>query len=539
MNRLTNFLLRPTYLLSALLCVSAFLGFAGAAHAAPTVAECRSAARPPGDRVAFMNACRALLSQQGQRASSALAAQAVVVMDARTTPANVNFANVPTWSDADIMARFAAARDTRNLVDTSDPVQPNFSRRISWLFPDYGCGDRAEQVAIQAQLAGKARPYKLFAWGNLRVFTNEVAEGVTYWGYHVAPVVKNTAGEPIVLDPALSPCRPLPWKEWLAMMVDDMSQYDDLPNWSGVTLADSWAYDDFSNVAGNPDDSVRSTPELEHWLLWQERERQIALGRDPYSVLGTSPPWAGYNCVKVESQFTTATIAPGATTTLNAACPFATKVVGSGWFLGSSQQNVSKSAKNGNGWQVVSRNTGSVAAGLEVQANCLTGAPSNTSVTTVTGSAVNIAANTFATASATCPSGTLIGGGFSTTAGTTLMRIYANRRSPTNANVWQVSAQNTTTTTKSLTPYSYCLGGTNFTFTQTSASLPSGSSRAVASCGGTQTLMGGGFAFPRTSAYRIPYASLFSGIAYIAEFSPSPPSGDANAIAYGECLAHP
>jgi len=530
MIRLTNLLLLPACFLCAL------LGFGGAAHAGPTVAECRSAARAPGDRVAFLDACRALLQQERQRAGVAtLAAAPVSVMDARTTPANVNFANVPTWSDADIMARFAAVRDSRYLVEFGDEQQ--FKRRIPWLFPRWGCGDRAEQVDIKAAEAGKARPYKLYAWGNLRVYTNNVPEGVVYWNYHVVPVVKNSAGEPIVLDPALSPCRPLPWKEWLAMMVDDISEYDQLEPWGGVTLADSWAYDDWSNVAGDPNDSPKSTPALQSELLPRERELQTEMGRDVYSVLGNSPPWSGFNCVRVDEQVTSTMIPPGATTTLSSVCPYATKVVGGGWFFGSQQQNISKSAKNNNGWQVVSRNTGSSSVGLDVQANCLTGAPSSTSVTTVTGSTVNVTANSFATASATCANGTLIGGGYATTAGTTLLRIFANRRSPTNGNTWQVSAQNTNSTTKSVTPYAYCLPNTAFTFSQTATSLGGSSSRAVATCPGS--IMGGGFSFPRTTAYRIPYEWLFAGIAYITEFNPSPSSGDPNAIGYAECLGHP
>lgn len=533
MSRLTNLLLLSGCLLSAL------FGFPASAAAAPTTAECRSPARGPGDRVAFLNQCRALLHEQKQRSASSLAAGSPAVMDARTRPANVSFANVPTWSDADIMARFAAARDSRHLVDWSDADQPNFQRRTSWLFPYFGCGDRAEQVAILSAQAGKARPYKLFAWGNLRIYTNNVAEGVVYWNYHVAPVVKNSAGEPIVLDPALNPCRPLPWKEWLALMVDDISEYDDVANWAGVTLADSWAYDDFSFVAGDPADSVRSTPELQNNLLFQERQLQIDLGRNVYGVLGTSPPWSGFNCVRVDQHVTSTTISPGATATSSSVCPYATKVVGGGWWLGSHQQNVSKSAKSGNGWQVVSRNTGNVSTGLEVQASCLTGAPNNSSVTTVTGSTVNIAPNAFNTASATCANGTLIGGGYATTAGATVMRVFANRRSPTNANTWQVSAQNTTTGTKSVTPYAYCLANTSFTFSQTSASVGE-SARASAACpNNNQVLMGGGFSFPRTTAYRIPYASVFAGIAYITEFATAPPSGDPNAISYAECLAHP
>lgn len=70
-------------------------------------------------------------------------------------------------------------------------------------------------------------------------------------------------------------------------------------------------------------------------------------------------------------------------------------------------------------------------------------------------------------------------------------------------------------------------------------SLGSGRSRATATCAATQSLMGGGFAFPRTTAYAIPYTSSFLGTVYITEFVPSPAGGDPNALSYAQCLSHP
>jgi hypothetical protein len=72
--------------------------------------------------------------------------------EARSGVASLNFTNVPTWSDADIKAQFAAIRDKRYSPDSLDP-SPN-PRRITWMYPNDGCFDRAEQFNVQALTLG-------------------------------------------------------------------------------------------------------------------------------------------------------------------------------------------------------------------------------------------------------------------------------------------------------------------------------------------------------------------------------------------------
>src|SRR4051794_27261883 len=77
--------------------------------------DCKSAAAPTVDAKTYMDTCRAQATtarlQLGQAAVAAAS-----VFDSRTTVAGANFANVPTWSDADIVAQFAATRDTRYMI---------------------------------------------------------------------------------------------------------------------------------------------------------------------------------------------------------------------------------------------------------------------------------------------------------------------------------------------------------------------------------------------------------------------------------------
>jgi len=275
---------------------------AGGGAAAPSFLDCDSATPPKEDIQAFVASCRARAAsarKKGVSRRSYPSEDASDVYSRRTTVAELNFADVPTWSDADINAEFASVRDERYLTQTSPP-EPGFQRRMSWLYPDDGCYARAEQVDVRVAQVGKTRPYKLFAFGPLRVYTSNAPSGVVRWWYHVVPVVKNEAAQPIVLDPAVSPCQPLPYQKWLALMIDDVSAYDDLENGNGVALGDSWSYNLFSLSSGEPPHSAESLDDLQGIYLFSEWSRQTELGRDPNLVLGDRPPWSGQGCLSAD-----------------------------------------------------------------------------------------------------------------------------------------------------------------------------------------------------------------------------------------------
>jgi len=263
-----------------------------------TLDDCKSAKWPKGDFQAFTAFCRAQAASARGNAESVRNLSTALdgdVSSHRATLAELNFADVPIWSDTDINEQFSRARDDRYLTQF-DAAEPDFPRRMSWLFPDDGCFARAEQVDVRVAEAGKERPYKLFAFGDLRVKTDNSPEGWVYWRYHVVPVVKNGAGEPIVFDPALSPCKPLPYKQWLALMVDKITDYDNVAGGFGVALGDSWAYWPNSLPSGERSHSDDSLIDLQGNYLAEEWKRQSELGRDPTVILGEQPPWSGDAC---------------------------------------------------------------------------------------------------------------------------------------------------------------------------------------------------------------------------------------------------
>jgi hypothetical protein len=519
-------------------------GSAGAA--ALTMADCNSAIPSKSvDFKTFVETCRRLAAEErarmgGPSLSAATAAAGEVYANRKAMSAMnaTAFSAVPTWSDADILSMFPLTRDNQYLTDENNDTSP--LRRISWMFPENGCQTRAELVAVQAAQAGKLPPYKLFAFNfpqDLRVYTDNTPSGMVTWGWHVAAVVKNTAGEPIVFDPAISPCKPLPWKKWLATMADDISVFNDVAGENGVGLGDSSSYGPYSLMSGEPSHSTEARTEQEQWWLMMEWNRAVELGRDPYVVFGANPPWSGYACVTTELEQVTQTVGANFTGNVTATCPFPTLAVGGGLALGAPQGfAVAKNAKSGNGWQVIARNNSGSSNTVTANAVCLTGAPANASVSTVTGNTANINANGFGSSSATCSSGTMVGGGYSTTQGSSIVRVYNNARSNGTSSTWQVSGYNTTSSSKSLTAYGYCLSNTNFTYNQISSGMDNGVGFLVCS---PKTVLGGGYKFPWFANYSVYGMYPFGPEIFVSYITPEPPSGDPTVRAYAECLAHP
>jgi hypothetical protein len=518
-----------------------------AAKAQPDI-DCKSArAIPPNvDEKTVNETCRARAAAERAKAGGPAAINVSNVFDARTNVAGATTAlasaTVPTWTDADILAQFASTRDTRYMT-TSD--HPGFQRRISWMYPDNGCFARAEQVNVRVVAAGKARPAKLFVFGaynrgaDLHVSTSNATSGSVNWQYHVVPVVKNSAGEPIVFDAALSPCRPLPWKDWLLLMAPDLSFYDNLAANNGITVASSGAYAPYSLVTGEqPHEQESLNDQIVSFLPAEWYRQETDMGRDPNVVLGSSPPWSGFACVTADIRQTFTTVAANTSKTVTTNCPFATLAAGGGYGIDSTGVTVSKTARSGNGWQVVFKNTTGSTKNVAVSANCLTGAPANASVTTVSNTVSAVQPGSTATASAACSSGTLIGGGYSTTQGSTsVMRVFKNGRSSTSGSSWQVSVNNTTFTAKDVTAFGYCLANTGFTFSRTSASLDNGGV-TFAICS-PNTVLGGGHQFPSSTNLTVTQMYPFGSQIFVTNMSPIPPNGDPNALGFAECLAHP
>jgi hypothetical protein len=179
----------------------------------------------------------------------------------------------------DMQERFEHFRDERFM---KDPANPNFLRRISWLYPKDGCWTRAALFNRHAFRNYIPIPNKVFAFGNLRVKTNNSRRGVVGWWYHVAPMVQ-IGDQKYVLDAAIEHRKPLPLKEWLAKM--------GRPERIKVAICGSGTYSP-GDTCDKESDGVESRAERaqREFLALEKRELQ-ALGRNHESELGDNPPW--------------------------------------------------------------------------------------------------------------------------------------------------------------------------------------------------------------------------------------------------------
>lgn len=191
-----------------------------------------------------------------------------------------NLPRATAWKSVeDMQARFEQLRDERFLTT---PTEPEFPRRISWLYPADGCWTRASLFNRNAFRLFVPVPKKVFAFGNLRVKTSNSFSGVVGWWYHVAPIVE-VNNVKYVLDPSIESERPLLLNEWLERMGN--------PKKIKVAICNSGTYQP-GDSCDRETDGVEVTAEKhqKHYLSL-EKQQLKKLGRNVEAELGDAPPW--------------------------------------------------------------------------------------------------------------------------------------------------------------------------------------------------------------------------------------------------------
>ena len=192
----------------------------------------------------------------------------------------IDYSKVPVIINyQELVHMYQLIRDTRFLYLNENP---DFARRISWLYPDDGCFARAALSGMKLTNEQLIRPVKIFAFGNLVVQTPYASAGSVSWWYHVA-LVLNYMGAYYVLDPALNNQTPLLAEDWFQMM----GNADNLKG----TVCNAYAYDPFDDCFKATDKSDVKAQKDQLIYLKKEWNRMNYLGFDPKVVLGTNPPW--------------------------------------------------------------------------------------------------------------------------------------------------------------------------------------------------------------------------------------------------------
>lgn len=204
---------------------------------------------------------------------------------------------VNNWPNVKIIQdNFEKLRDLRYFQDST---VPNFSRRISWLYPDDGCWTRA--AAVIKDLFGPLnnlsinqfnRPSKVFAFGNLCANTPNSTDGKVSWWYHTAPIVKDAeTKQTYVLDPSINPRMPLTIEKWVeAISATTGACSRSRSSVEKINICNGYGtspYNNCNDYYPNETSSMLSQPGYQNI----ERQRQVELGRDANAVLGDQPPW--------------------------------------------------------------------------------------------------------------------------------------------------------------------------------------------------------------------------------------------------------
>jgi hypothetical protein len=190
----------------------------------------------------------------------------------------------------------------RNIRYFQDEAVPDFTRRITWLYPDDGCWTRAAAVIkdyfgpLNNVVNNYPRPSKVFAFGNLCVNTTNSPTGRAAWWYHFAPIIRDAeTNQTYVLDPSINSAAPTPVEKWMELLAANTGSCAQSSN--SVTtfnVCNGYGVSPYDRCDFSPNIDFESEIRAEisqRYFRKFERDRQVELGRDPNKVLGDMPPW--------------------------------------------------------------------------------------------------------------------------------------------------------------------------------------------------------------------------------------------------------
>ena len=260
-------------------------------------------------------------------------------------------------------------------------------------------------------------------------------------------------------------------------------------NWGAVTNADSVEIDHGIGGVPAPGSTSVSPGSTTTYTMTAHCGPNTATAQVTITVNPVLPPPAiAPSTTQILKQVS---VPAGSVGSATASCPSGSVVTGGGFASQSSLSTlVYTQSQSGNGWQVYLNNTTGSSQLLNAYAICLSGTSGST---TQVLKQVSVPANGNGSATATCTSGIVTGGGFASQSSLST-EVYTQSKS---GNGWQAYLKNGTTSSQLVNAYAICLTGTSGTSTQilkqVSISAHTTGS-ATADCPGGSVLTGGGFA---------------------------------------------
>ncbi len=264
-------------------------------------------------------------------------------------------------------------------------------------------------------------------------------------------------------------------------------------SWGAVTNADSVEIDNGIGGVATPGNRVVSPSGSgpKTYTLTARCGANVATRQAVVTVgLPPPPPPLIPSVTQVLKQVS---VPAGSVGSATAECPSGSIVTGGGFASQSSlSTEVYTQSKQGNGWQVYLYNTTGSSQLVNAYAICLSGV-SGSAATTQILNQVSVAANSNGSATATCASGILTGGGFASQSNLST-KVYTQSKQ---GNGWQVYLSNKTASSQLVNAYAICLTGAGTGSTQVlkQVSIPAGSTgSATATCPSGTFVTGGGYA---------------------------------------------
>ena len=189
---------------------------------------------------------------------------------------------IPEWkqNDENFDLSFRQLRDHR-FLHTS--ILSRFPRRISWLYPDEGCFVRAELMERLLEQWGYQTAAKIFAFGDLKLVTENSPEGFVTWWYHVAIAFRKD-NKVYIFDPGMEPRWPLYFEEWA-------SQMSKFPSAVTYAVCEPGTISPFDDCRNPKKRSLSLIEKYQKEFLELEWDRMLYLRKNPNKVLGEEPPW--------------------------------------------------------------------------------------------------------------------------------------------------------------------------------------------------------------------------------------------------------
>lgn len=212
----------------------------------------------------------------------------------KTRITEIDFSAVPEWPRKLIDEAFYRIRDERFLVADSNP---NFPRRVPWVYVENGCFLKATLVRRKFEEWGYPSIKKLFVFGDMEFDTRLSPKGRMGYKDHVAVVVRHESTI-FLIDASVNTERPMELYQWATFLSSNSDPYE-----LNYSLCSQFTFGHNSPAfaqsadeeVGSRNGEMRDVDFFSQDFLKKEWDWVLSLGLNPMDALGDNPVWPPYD----------------------------------------------------------------------------------------------------------------------------------------------------------------------------------------------------------------------------------------------------